>query len=134
MDVYTGSFTKFEPQYLLLNTINTSTGLQAYQTLVDKTEWSGVTLTGKHAMDSNNASNAAKLTDITASADVTSSTVTGANQQISADIWANFTTGNQVDVNVTNSTGAIAASRIIVAVSPQILTASSSTLPLMGVG
>ncbi len=125
---------QLEPQYLLLNTVNTSTGLQAYQTLVDKTEWSGVSLTGKHAIDSNNASNAAKLTDITASADVTSSTVTGANQQISGNIWANITSGDQIDVNVTNSTGAIAASRIIVAVSPPAPISAGSTLPLMGVG
>lgn len=125
-----------EPQYLLLNTVNTGTGLQAYQTLVDKTEWSGVTLAGKHAMDSNNASNAAKLVDITnANTDVTSSTVTGANQQISANIWANITTGHQIDVNITNSTGAVAGSRIIVAASPLVITnVPASTLLTMGVG
>ena len=109
--------TLLEPQYLLLNTADAGTGLQTYQTLIDLTEWSAVTNTYKHAIDSDNASNSAKLQDIdNGNADITSSTVTGSNQQISADLAANFTSGHQVDVNVTNSTGTVAASRILVGV------------------
>lgn len=120
--------TLVEAQYLLLNTADTGTGLQNSLTLYDAAEWSGAATTFKHAIDSDNASNAAKLVDITnATTDVTSSTVTGANQQTSGALT--FISGNQLDVNVTNSTGAVAASRILVAVSPATATAASPAFP-----
>jgi len=103
-----------EPQYLLLNTADSNaTGVQGYQTLWDSTEWSGVTNTYKHAIDSDNASNSAKLRDITGSADVTSSTVTGANQQISSALTMP-TTGDEIDTWILNTTGVVGASRILV--------------------
>jgi len=116
VEIAVNGVTLLEPQYLLLNTADSNaTGVQSYQTLIDKTnEWSGVTLTGKHAIDSDNASNSAKLRDIDAAADITSSTVTGANQQISGDIWANLTDGNQIDTWILNTTGVVASSRLIV--------------------
>lgn len=114
----TPGITLLEPQYLLADFAISATGLIHFQTLIDKTnEWSGVTIVGKHVMDSDNVSNSIKLQDIdNANADITSSAVTGSNQQISADIWANFTDGHQVDGNATNTTGVIAANRILTAV------------------
>jgi hypothetical protein len=109
------SFTLLEAQYMLLNTADAGTGLQKYQTLYDSTEWDAGSgsITYEHAMDSDNASNSAKLQDIdNSNTDVTSSSVTGANQQISSAMTMP-TTGHQIDVNVTNSTGTVAASRIL---------------------
>lgn len=109
----TESITKLEEQYLLLNTGDAGTGLQNYPTLWDSSEWSGVTNTYKHAIDSDNASNSAKLQDIdNSNTDVTGSTATGNNQQLSSAMTMP-TTGHQLNVNVTNSTGIIGASRII---------------------
>lgn len=113
-------FTLLEPQSLLLNTGATGTGLLNYQTLIDKTnEWSGVTIVGKHQIEVASTSAAAKLVDIdNSNTDVTSSSVTGnANLDLSADIWGNITDGHQIDVNVTNNTSTVSASRLITAVS-----------------
>jgi hypothetical protein len=110
------AITKLEPQYLLLSGADIGTGLQLAKTLWDSTEWSGVTNTYYHAMDSDNASNSAKLQDIdNSNTDVTGSTATGANEQVSSALTMP-TTGHQIDVNVTNSTGAVGASKILVAV------------------
>jgi hypothetical protein len=110
--------TKLEPQYLLLNTADSNvTGLQNYRTLWDANEWAGVNNVYKFAIDSNNASNAAKLQNIdNGNADVTGSLVTGANQPVSAPLTMP-TSGQQLDVNVTNTSGVLSAGRILVEVS-----------------
>lgn len=112
----TGVSTLIEPQYLLLNTGDIGTGAQSCFNFWDSSEWSSVTNVYKHAMDSDNASNAAKLTAVFVG-DLTNSPVTGANQQISSSIdLASFGSTLSIDTNVTNSTGVVAASRILVAV------------------
>lgn len=124
-----GAPTKLEPQYLLLNQADSgSTGLQSYQTLWDSTEWSGVTTSFKYAQDATNASDSSKLQDIdNANADVAGATATGANQQISA-AFTMPTTGHQIDVNVTNTTGVVGAGRVLVLVTPAAVAATSTTL------
>lgn len=107
---------KLEAQYLLLNTGDSGTGQQFMQTLWDATEWND-TIGGvpvfKYSHDASNASDSSKLIDIdNGNADVTGATVTGTNQQISA-AFTMPTTGHQVDVNVTNSTGVVAATRVL---------------------
>ncbi len=99
-------------EFITLNTADGGTGLQGRQFLYDLAEWDydGGSLTIKHLMDSDNASNSAKLVDITASSDVTSSAVTGANQQTSVALSP--TSGNQFDSNVTNSTGVVASTKV----------------------
>jgi len=110
----TGNILGLEPQYLLLNATDIGTGQQGFIMLWDSTEWSSVNNTYYHAIDSDNASNSAKLQDIdNSNTDVTNSTVTGSNQQISSALTMP-TSGHQLDVNVTNSTGTVASSRIIV--------------------
>lgn len=125
----TGSITKLEPQYLLLNNadLNTATTLQTMQTLytentngvevTDAHDWAGVTNTYTHVIDSDNASNSAKLQDIdNANTDVTNSTATGNNVATSSAMTMP-TSGHNIDTTVTNTTGIIIASRIVVAVS-----------------
>lgn len=113
--------TKLEPQYLLLNTADSgSTGLQSYMTLYDANEWAGVTTTLKASHDATNASDATKLVDITAApdTDLTNGAVSGANQQIGASGITGLVDDSEIDVNVTNTTGVVNASRIIVVVGP----------------
>lgn len=107
--------TKLAPQILLVlgNDFN-ATGVQNTQAKWNASEWdagSGA-ITYKHAMDSTNASNSAKIRDVTASADISNSTVTGSNQQVSSALGA-FTDGNVLDCWVLNTTGIITASRIM---------------------
>lgn len=108
--------TKCEPQYLLLNTPDSNaTGVQNYFTTWNSSEWDAGSgsISYYHAMDSDNASNSIKLRDVTAGADVSNGTVTGSGQQVSAALGA-FTNGNNLDCWVLNTTGIIAASRILV--------------------
>lgn len=112
----TAILSKIEEQYLLLNTTDAGTGLQAFPTLWDTTEWDdsqGGDPSFKYSHDATNAADASKLVDVdNANADVTGSTVTGANEQISA-AFTMPTTGHQLDTNVTNSTGVVGAVRIL---------------------
>ena len=131
--------TLLEAQYLLLNTSDGGTGLQPYQTLFDADEWSGVTNAYTHAHDASNAADSTKLTRESSTpgtfdTDITSSTVTGANQQISAALT--LTDDKQIDSNVVTSTGVVAASRILVAVSVDAAVAGTfnSWRSLSGVG
>jgi hypothetical protein len=106
-----------EPQYLVMNTQEAGTGLQAFPTLWDATEWNdtqGGLPTFTYSHDASNAADSSKLRDITAGADVSGATVTGANQQISA-AFTMPTTGDELDTNVTVSTGVVAAVRILAA-------------------
>lgn len=119
--------TLLEPQYLLLNTANSGTGLQNYPTLYDSTEWSGVTNTYKHAADSNNALNVTKLEDTTTTTILTTSAVTGANQQISSDMSSQLVSGDTLDTDIVTATGVTAASRILVGVTVSSGTAKSLT-------
>jgi hypothetical protein len=125
--VIAGSLTLLEPQYLLLNTADdNTTNNQNYMTLWDSTEWSGVTNTYKHAIDSDNASNSADLVDVdNSSTTVTNSSLTGANQQISSAMTMP-TTGHQIDTDMDNTTGVIGASRILVA--STVVTSSDSNV------
>ena len=109
------ALTKLEPQYLLLNKADSGTGNQNMLATWNTSEWNADagTITYKHAHDATNAADSSKIRDITASADIGSSTVTGANQQISGALGA-FTTGNTLDTNVITSTGVVGASRILV--------------------
>ena len=110
------TFTKCEPQFILIGRqdIN-ATGVQNYLTKWDSSEWDAAagTITYYHVMDSDNASNSCKLRDITASADISNSTVTGTGQQTSAALGS-FTSGNTLDVWVLDTTGFIYASRILI--------------------
>ncbi|MBI1998887.1 MAG: hypothetical protein HYS73_00950 [Parcubacteria group bacterium] len=108
--------TKLEAQYLLLNTADSgSVGLQAYQTLYDANEWTGSTVTYKASHDATNALDASKLVDITAEpdTDLGNGNVAGANQQIGGSAITGLVDDNQIDVNVTNTTGAVTASRML---------------------
>ncbi len=107
--------TKIEPQYLLLNKADIGTGLQSYFTLWDSSEWNdtqGGLPVFKYSHDATNAADSSKLRDITAAADVSGATVTGANQQISS-AFTMPTTGDTLDTNVTVSTGNVGAVRIL---------------------
>lgn len=112
----TNTPTKTESQYLLLNTNDAGTGLQTYQTLWDSSEWNdtqGGLPTFKYSHDATNAADSSKLVDITGvDTDVSGATVTGANQQISA-AFTMPASGDEVDTNVTVSTGVVGAVRIL---------------------
>jgi len=113
--------TLLEPQYLLLNTADSgSTGLQNYQTLYDANEWSGTTNTYKVSHDATHASDESKLVDITAApdTDLGNGSVAGTNQQIGGSAITGLVDDHEIDVNVTNTTGAVGASRILVQVAP----------------
>lgn len=114
-----GGITKCEPQYVLLNSSDSNvTGVpQNHPTIYDSTDWDAGdgTITLTHAMDSDNASNSAKIRDLTAGADVTNSTVTGTGQVESSAIT--LTSGNLLDTYGVNSTGTICGCRILVAYS-----------------
>lgn len=104
---------KLEPQYLLLNTGDAGTGAQNMLTTYNASEWdagSG-TITTTHLMDSDNASNTAKIVT-GAGADTGSSSAAPAGtiqQESTAFTLLNAT---NYDTNVTNSTGVVAASRL----------------------
>lgn len=112
----TSSPTLLETQYMLLNTSDSgSTGLQNYFTLWESSEWSRINNTYKYAHDATNSSDSSKLVDIdNSNTDITNATVTGTNQQIASNAFTMPTTNHRIDVNVTNTTGAVGASRIIV--------------------
>ena len=122
------SISKLESQYLLLNTQDSgSTGLQNYPILWDASAWVGVNNVYKYAQDATNSSDGSKLQDITnGNADITNATVTGANQQISSPFLMP-NSGNQLDANVTNTTGVVTAGRIIT--EAQLQTLNISTQP-----
>ena len=125
-----------ENQYLLLNSTDGIVGLQKYQTLFDTDEWVGVTNTYYHAHDASNSADSSKLTDITPAADVdiTNSTVTGANQQISSAL-SGLVDNDEIDTNTITSTGIIGASRILVAISVSTTTSTLNAFKsLLGVG
>lgn len=110
----TATPTKLEPQFLLLNTNDTNaTGVQNNMTTWNSSEWDAGTgtITYKHLMDSDNASNSAKIRDTTASSDIANSTVTGTGQQVSSALGA-FTNTNTMDTWILNTTGVVAASKI----------------------
>ncbi len=104
-----------EPQFLMENQPDIGTGLQTQQTIWNSSEWNAGsgTITYKHAMDSDNASNSIKLRDITAAADISSSTITGANQQVSGSLGT-LTTAHELDTWVLDTTGVVAAGRMLV--------------------
>ena len=105
----------FEPQYLLLNKASTATGLQDYDTIYETDEWTGVCTTFYHAQDAIGASANSKLQNTTGPVDVTNSSVTGANQQISSALTMPAD-GTTIDTNIVNAGTEVDASRIIVAV------------------
>ncbi len=119
--VHQTPITKLEPQFLLLNTADSNaTGVQNYLTTWTASEWGDVGNTGsityKHAMDSDNASNSIKLYNATDADDVTS-TVTGTGQQVSSALTVGageLVTAKNYDTWVLNTTGVIAAARILV--------------------
>ena len=112
----TNSPTQFELQYLMLNSVDNNLAQdQGYDTLFDANEWSGVTNFYYHAHDASNSADSSRLKE-EGNGYLANSTVTGANQQISAAIVLNDDT--EIDTNVITSTGNIAASRILVKVSP----------------
>lgn len=96
--------TKLEAQYLLINQNTTSTGLQDQDTLFDPAEWSGVTNAYFHETNADGASSAVKLqTDPNGTpADISSSTVTGANRQRTAALTMP-TSSATIDANVTTA-------------------------------
>jgi hypothetical protein len=119
---------KCEPQYLLLNQADSGTGSQNMLAIWNSSEWDAGTgtITYKHAHDATNAADSSRIGDVTASTFIANSTVTGANQQISAALGA-FVTGNTLDTNVITSTGVVGASRILVLYS--FVAAAAITLP-----
>jgi len=112
-DAPSATLTKIEPQYLLQNTVAAATGLQSYPTFWSSSEWSGVSNTYKHVIDSTNSLSAAKLQDIdNANTDVTNSAVTGTNQIFSSNLTMP-TSGHQIDENITANATTVTADRII---------------------
>lgn len=107
-----GPITSLEPQYMLRNTVGAATGLQGYPTKWDSAEWTPLTSSFTHVIDSTNASSSAKLQDIdNANTDVTGSTATG-NNQIFSSAMSMPTSGHQVDSNITASATTVTADRI----------------------
>lgn len=99
--------------FQLLNTGSTTTGNQNMPMKWVSSEWLNYNPTPYHQMDSNNASNSAKLTDTTASADLASSTVTGNNEQQSgALVWP--ADGDLIDSNIVTAVGTVEGTRVYV--------------------
>jgi hypothetical protein len=114
--------TKLQPQYLLLNGAdNNSTGLQGYQTLYDSSEWSGDE-NFRFAVDSDDASNAAGLKDISnGNSSITDSVAGGLGQNLSSLIHyvqgtGNYTTSSGQAQQVSFDTNVTAGDLIVVAV------------------
>jgi len=107
--------TKLDLQYLLLCMPDAGAGLQAMYSKYVSSEWTGGTLAARYSHDASNAADSSKLYNVTDAADITNATVTGANQQIGASPFDLPTSGDLMDVNVTNSTGAVSAARILIA-------------------
>ncbi|MDP2632881.1 MAG: hypothetical protein Q8P25_04155, partial [Candidatus Curtissbacteria bacterium] len=111
--------TLLEPQYLLLNTKSTATGLQSFNTLFDPGEWSGVTNTYKHAQDAIGSTANSQLKDIdNSNAILTNSSITGANQTIGSNITDMPTSAHMLDTDIVTVGTEIDASRILVQVTP----------------
>jgi hypothetical protein len=110
------NLTLLEPQYLFLNTKSVATGLQSFPTKYDSTEWdagSGTT-TFVHSQDAIGVTANAKLQDIdNANADLTNSSITGANQVIGSSNLTMPTTGHQIDTNIVTVGTEVDASRIL---------------------
>ena len=129
--------TKFEAQYLMLNTKSTTTGsVLGYQTLWDSTEWARTTNVYKHAADSIGVGTSAQVVDTSNSNTlVTGSKVMGAGQTISGNLTMP-TTGNYLDSWLLGA-GEVDASRILVQVSITAPAAENSptvVLNSLGVG
>lgn len=104
--------TKLEPQALLLNTADAGTGAQSMLTTYTAAEWGVGTgsNTITHLVDSDNASNSAKIVTAAAADTGTSSAATGSVQPESASF--SLIDATNYDTNVTNSTGTVAGSRL----------------------
>lgn len=113
----TAPITLLEPQYLLANTaFAAGTALQNFLTKWDSAEWSGVTNTYYHAVDSGAASSVIEL-DTAAGTQLTNSTVTtvaGSVQGISSAVT--MPADGNLDTKATTNNGSIFANRILVAV------------------
>ncbi|TSD02457.1 MAG: Uncharacterized protein Athens071424_53 [Parcubacteria group bacterium Athens0714_24] len=115
--LWTVLLTKLEPQYLLVNTVFISSSLQSSPTRWDSSEWSGVSNTYKHAVDSiNDPVNVAVY--IYAGTWLPTSVVTNPdNQGISGSIT--MPSNQDIDVYVLEGTNTnLFSSRILVAVGP----------------
>lgn len=108
----TNTPTKLEPQFLLLNTGDAGTGAQNMLTTYNSSEWNAGsgTITITHLMDSDNASNSAKIVTLAGADTGSSSAATGTGQQASSAFT--LIDATTYDTNVTNSTGVVAASRL----------------------
>lgn len=100
---------KFEEQYLLLNTIDSGTGLQDMITTWNPNEWDGGNNTYKYIHCANNSADSSKLYNITGASDLV--TVTGANMQISTSITMPVSE-SELNINVLDSTGAVNSANI----------------------
>ena len=110
------SITNLEPQYMLQNTVASSTGLQGYPTLWKTSDWATSSASFTHVIDSTSTSSSAKLQDIdNSNADITGSTATGNNQVFSSAITMPAT-GHQIDSNITASATTVTADRIDAAI------------------
>jgi hypothetical protein len=103
----TGTVTKFQEQYQLLNREHQATGLQNNKTQFLSSDWSGVTNTYQHLINGKTASASAKLVNLP-STDITNSTVTGINEVVSSPIT--LTSGLIIDTNVISNTSNLVTS------------------------
>lgn len=107
--------TKLEEHYLLANTtLAAGTALQNFLTAWDSTEWSGVTNTYNHQIDSS-ASNTSvvEIDGITSAAQVSGSVVTSPNRYGISSAMT-MPASQNIDVKATTNSGSIFGSRIIV--------------------
>jgi hypothetical protein len=101
---------KLEPQYLLANTAETTTGLKDDDTLFDPAEWSGVTNVYLHEQNASlNTSNTKLQTDPNGTpADITNSSITGgsataADSRKRGSAMTMPGTAQTIDVNVVSA-------------------------------
>lgn len=106
------AITKFEEQYFIRGI--SATGLQGKNITWNSSEWTGSSVTFKFTHDAPTGTDSSKLVDITADpdADISDTTVTGANEQTSS-VFIMPTTGHVLDANVISGT-TVAGARIIV--------------------
>ena len=118
--IFTSQITKWESQYMLFmmkNVPTDATGVQGYNNLYDPSEWSNVTGSYVHAIDSNASGTSAAVNDATAVADLSGSTATSSaagNQTVSGAFTLPSTADDlDTDILALPSTSSLSGSRLI---------------------
>ncbi len=112
--------TKLEAQYLLANrTLFSGTALQKYHTYFDTAEWTNSANTYTHQVDAANGSASVVEIDTEGGTQVSGSVVTSPDNSGVSSSMTGLSTGD-LDVKATTNNGDVYASRILVAVTPDI--------------